>query len=100
MLVLQVNTTAAVSTTVGSTPAASSASSSAASSDWADAVDSLDLALVRRAGAFLDGCKVFTSGFSEAQVRLRKSPPILVYLVFTEFCSVWKLLQPDAYLLL
>ena len=41
--------------------------------EWSEAVDSLDLGQVRKAGPFLDGCKIFVSGFPEAQAdKLRR----------------------------
>ena len=41
--------------------------------DFGDVIDSLDLAQIRKAGPFLDGCKMFLSGFQEMQMdKLRR----------------------------
>ena len=36
---------------------------------WAEAIESIDLVQSKKAGPFLDGCKVFVSGFNEVQAE-------------------------------
>jgi len=68
--VQHVNETAASNITTTTTPTGRSGQpANQLPPGSAEAIESLELGLAKRAGPFLDGCKVFTTGFDEIQAE-------------------------------